>query len=78
MSREEVAEAVHSLRAGNSPGVDNIPSDLHTNGDKATVAVLTAICQKIWETAEWPTDHDRMDTITSHTFTKERKPQSML
>ena len=43
--REEVAEAVHSLRAGKSPGVD---SELLKNGDEATT-VLTTICQKIWE-----------------------------
>ena len=46
--REEVEEAVHSLKAGKSPGVDNIPSELLKNGDEATTTVLTAICQKIW------------------------------
>ena len=30
--REEVEEAVRSLKAGKSPGVDNIPSELLKNG----------------------------------------------
>ena len=42
--REEVEEAVHSLKAGKSPGVDNVPSELLKNGGKATT-VLTAICE---------------------------------
>ena len=50
--REEVEEAVRSLKAGKSHGVDNIPSELRKNGDKATTTFLTAICKKIWETNE--------------------------
>ena len=45
---EEVKEAVHSLKAGKSPGVDNmdnIPSELFRNGGEATTTVLTAICR---------------------------------
>ena len=52
--REEVEEAVHSLKEGRSPGVNNISSEQLKNGGEATTAVLTAICQKIWETKEWP------------------------
>ena len=52
--RETVAEAVHGLKAGKSPGVDNIPSELRKNGGEAIITVLTAICQKIWETKELP------------------------
>ena len=51
--REEVEETVRSLRAGKSPRVDNIPSELLKNGGEATT-VLTTICKKIWETTEWP------------------------
>ena len=47
--REEVEEAVHSLKAGKSPGVDNTPSELENGGEAAT----TAICQEIWETKKW-------------------------
>ena len=49
---EEVKEAVHSLKAGKSPGVDNVPSELLKNGGEATTTVLTAICKKIWKTKE--------------------------
>ena len=52
--RKEVEEAVRSLKAGKSPEVDNIPSELLKNTGKATTTVLTAICQKIWESKEWP------------------------
>ena len=39
-----------NLKAGKSPGVDNIPSKLLKNGGEATTIFLTAICLKIWET----------------------------
>ena len=39
--REEVEKAVRSLKAGKSPGVDNIPSELLKNGGEATTTVLT-------------------------------------
>ena len=53
--REEIEEAVCSMKAGKSPGVDNIP---FKNGCEATT-VLTAICRKIWETKEWPKELTR-------------------
>ena len=61
--REEVEEAVRSLKAGKSPGVDNIPSELLNNGGEATTTVVTAICQKIWETKEWPKEWTRLLVI---------------
>ena len=54
MLREEVEEAVYSLKAGKFPVVDNIASELLRNGGKATATVLTVICQKIGEAKEWP------------------------
>ena len=45
--REAVEDVVHCLKAGESPGVDNISSE---NGGAETTAVLTAICKNIWET----------------------------
>ena len=53
MLREEVEGALHSLKAGKSPGVDNIPSEMLKNEGEAKTTALTAICQKIWETKEW-------------------------
>ena len=53
MLREEAEEAVRSLKAGKSPGVDSIPSELLTKAGEATATILTAKCQNIWETKEW-------------------------
>ena len=40
--REEVEEAVHSVKGGESPEVDNIPSELFKNaGEAATTRRLT-------------------------------------
>ena len=47
MVREELEEALRGLKAGESPGVDNIPSELLKNGGKATIIVLTAIWKKM-------------------------------
>ena len=66
--REEVEEAVQSLKAGKSPRVDNIPSELLKNGHETTPTVLTAICQ-IWETQEWP-----KEWIQSVVILYQRKP----
>ena len=52
--REELEEALDSLKAGKPPGANNIPSKLLKNGNEATTTVLTPMCQKIWETKEWP------------------------
>ena len=52
--RKEDEEAELNLKAGKSPGADSIPSELLTNGDQATPAVLSEICRKVWETKEWP------------------------
>ena len=52
--REEVEEAVHCLKAGDSPGVGSISSELLQNEGKLTTTVLTAMCMKMWETKKWP------------------------
>ena len=64
--REEVEEAVRSLKAGKSAGVDNITSDLLKNGGKATTTVLTPICQKIWGTKEWPKECTQRSSYLYH------------
>ena len=51
----EVEAAVKSLKKGKSAGVDNIPVELvQADGENVTIA-LTTICDKIWQTGEWPT-----------------------
>ena len=78
---EEDEEAVNTLKTGKSPGVDNIPSELLKNGGEATTTVLTAICQKIWETKEWPkSGHSLLSYLyqtTTTTTTKQQQPQAL-
>ena len=38
-----------------SAGVDNIPAEFVQAGGEAMIDILTAICNKIWKTGEWPT-----------------------
>ncbi|PIK45030.1 hypothetical protein BSL78_18122 [Apostichopus japonicus] len=54
--KAEVEAAVHSLKPGKSPGVDNIPAELLKSGGKELTKALTALCQKIWEEKEWPNE----------------------
>ena len=44
-----------SLKKGKSAGVDNISSELVQAGGEAMFDMLLAICNKIWQTGEWPT-----------------------
>ena len=53
--REEVEIAVKSLKKGKSAGVDNITAELLPAGGEAVTNILTAICNKIWQTGDWPT-----------------------
>uniref|UniRef100_A0A3B1JXQ2 ribonuclease H n=1 Tax=Astyanax mexicanus TaxID=7994 RepID=A0A3B1JXQ2_ASTMX len=52
--KEEVRHAVKRLKTGKSPGPDNIPAELLKNGGEDTISILTSMCQKIWESKEWP------------------------
>ena len=52
--REEVEAAVKSLKKGKSPGIDNIPGELVQAGGDAVISALHKICNKIWQTGEWP------------------------
>ena len=52
--KEEVEQAVRKLKGGKSPGVDNIPAELLKHGGVESTKVLTTLCQKIWDTKEWP------------------------
>eukprot|EP00057_Strongylocentrotus_purpuratus_P017943 XP_011672417.1 PREDICTED: uncharacterized protein LOC105442206 [Strongylocentrotus purpuratus] len=52
--REEVEATVKSLKKGKSAGVDNITSELVQAGGEAMIDMLLIICNKIWQTGEWP------------------------
>ena len=62
--REEVEAAVKALKMGESAGVDNIPAELVQAGGEAMIDILTAICNKIWKTGEWPTTWTQSLVIT--------------
>ena len=52
----EKAEAtIRSLKSGKIAGIDNIPAELLKHGWESVVDILTIICNKIWQTSEWPT-----------------------
>ena len=57
--REEVEAAVKSLKKGRSPRIDNIPTELVQAGGEAMISTLLTICNKIWQTGEWPTPWTR-------------------
>ena len=62
--REEVAAAVKALKMGKSAGVDSIPAELVQAAGEAMLDILTAICNKIWKTGEWPTTWTQSLVIT--------------
>ena len=35
-------------------GIDNIPDELFINGGTQFIDAITELCQKIWDTKEWP------------------------
>ena len=43
------------LKKGKSAGFDNIPAELVQAGGEDVITALTTICNKIWQTGEWPT-----------------------
>ena len=62
--RGEVEAAAQSLKKGKSAGVDNIPEDLVQTGGEDVITALTTICNKIWQTGEWPTPWTQSLVIT--------------
>ena len=52
--REEVEAAVASLKTGKSAGIDNVTSEMVKAGGDSAIDMLLSICNKIWETGEWP------------------------
>ena len=63
-TREEVEAEVKALKMGKSAGLDNIPAELVQAGGEAMSDILTAICNKIWKTGEWPTTWTQSLVIT--------------
>ena len=61
--RKEVEAAVQSLKE-KSAGADNIPEELIQAGRENVVPALTTICNKIWQSGEWPTPWAQSLVIT--------------
>ena len=62
--REEVEAAAKALKMGKSAGMDNIAAQLVQAGGEAMIEILSAICNKIWRTGEWPTTWTQSLVIT--------------
>ena len=60
----EVEGAVQSLEKGKSTGVNNIPAELVQAGGEDVITTLTTICNKIWQTEEWPIPWNKSLVIT--------------
>ena len=52
------------LKLGKLAGVDNIQAEIVQAGGEAMIDILTAICNKIWKTEEWPTTWTQSLVIT--------------
>ena len=52
------------VEKGKSAGVDNIPAELVQAGGEDVIIALTTICNKIWQTGEWPTPWTQSLAIT--------------
>ena len=62
--RKEVEAAVQSLKKGKSAGVDDIPAELVQAGGEDVITAPMTICNKIWQTGEWPTPQTPSLVIT--------------
>ena len=59
-----VEAAVKALKLEKSAGVDNIPAELVQARGETMIDILTAVCNKIWKTGEWPTTWTQSLVIT--------------
>ena len=62
--RREVEAAVQLLKKGKSAGIYNIPAELVQAGGEGVISAFTTICNKIWQTGEWPTPRTQSLVIT--------------
>ena len=61
---KDVEAAVQSLKKGKSAGVKNIPAELLQARGEDVIMALTTICNKIWQTVEWPTSWTQSSDVT--------------
>ena len=53
-----------SLKKGKSAGADNVPAEMVQAGGEVMISALLTICNKIWQTGEWPTPWTQSLIIT--------------
>ena len=63
---EEVQQAINKLGNNKSPGADGIPSELIKSSGEAGTEALWTLCNKIWDTGEWPEDWVSSVFVTIH------------
>ena len=61
---KEVEAPEQSLKNEKSAGVNNMPAELVQAGREDVITALTTICNKIWQTGEWPTQWIQSLVIT--------------
>ena len=61
---EKLRLQLQSLKKGKSAGVDNIRAELVQAGGEDVITALTTICNRIWQTGEWPTPWTQSLVIT--------------
>ena len=52
------------MNKGKTAGVDNIPAELVQTSGEDVITALTTICNKDWQTGEWPTPWTQSLVIT--------------
>ena len=63
-SQRSVEAAVQSLKKGKSARVDKIQAEMVQAGGEDVITALTTICNKIWQTGDWPTPWTQSLVIT--------------
>ena len=66
--------AGQSPKKGKSAGVDNIPAEQVQAGGANVITAFTTICNKIWQTGDWPTPWTQSLVIT---LPEKRQPVAM-
>ena len=61
---EEVETAIRSLKNGKAAGIVNIPAELLKHGGTEVIDILTKICNKTWQTRQWPTPWTQFVIVT--------------
>ena len=62
--RDEIVDAVKSLKIGKAPGVDNVAAKLLIAGGDPVIDVLHKLCNHTWRTGEWPTSWTKSLILT--------------